>query len=66
MYRLTPLLLLALAGCQKADNQPGPGGVTVGEGRALDEAAARVERQSPPVPAPGPAPASDLRATSRP
>ena len=34
---------LALAGCGKADNDPGPGGVSVGEARALDEAAAMIE-----------------------
>ncbi|WP_296678490.1 hypothetical protein [Novosphingobium sp.] len=37
--------LVALAACQKADNQPGPGGVTVGEAKALDEAAEMIEDQ---------------------
>ncbi|MDE2412252.1 MAG: hypothetical protein KGM18_10815 [Sphingomonadales bacterium] len=37
--------LLALAACEKADNQPGPGGVTVGEAKALDDAAAMIEDQ---------------------
>lgn len=41
---LLPLLVL-LAACQKADNQPGPGGVTVGEAKALDEAAEMIEDQ---------------------
>lgn len=50
MKRLVPLALLALAACQKADNQPGPGGVTVGEARALDEAAAMIESAAPPAP----------------
>lgn len=36
-------LLAPLAGCGPADNDPGPGGVTVGEARALDEAAAMIE-----------------------
>ncbi|MFM5883973.1 MAG: hypothetical protein ACKOQ3_01345 [Novosphingobium sp.] len=36
---------MLLAACQKADNQPGPGGVTVGEAKALDEAAAMIEDQ---------------------
>jgi hypothetical protein len=36
-----------LAGCQK-DTDPGPGGVTVGEARALDEAAAMLEQRSAP------------------
>lgn len=39
---------LLLGGCEKADNAPGPGGVTVGEARALDEAAQMVESQQPP------------------
>jgi len=49
-----PLLAgaLVLGGCQKADNEPGPGGVTVGEARALDRAAAMIEGQAPPEPAP--------------
>lgn len=37
--------ILLLAGCGKADNEPGPGGVTVGEARALDEAAEMIEAQ---------------------
>lgn len=44
------LVPLALAACEKADNQPGPGGVTVGEGRALDEAAQMIESATPPPP----------------
>ena len=39
---------LALAGCEKADNAPGPGGVTMGEARALDEAAQMLEERQPP------------------
>jgi len=43
------LAFLLLAGCQK-DTDPGPGGVTVGEARALDEAAAMLEkRPAPPL-----------------
>jgi len=43
------LAALLLAGCQK-DTDPGPGGVTVGEARALDEAAAILEqRPAPPL-----------------
>jgi len=38
-----------LAACGAADNDPGPGGVTVGEARALDEAAEMLEsRRLPP------------------
>jgi hypothetical protein len=45
---LIALALVALAGCGKADNDPGPGGVTVGEARALDEAAAMLEAKRLP------------------
>ena len=45
---LALLLLAALAACGKPDNAPGPGGVTVGEARALDDAAAMIESESPP------------------
>lgn len=38
-----------LGGCQQ-DTDPGPGGVTVGEARALDEAAEMLEkRPAPPL-----------------
>lgn len=49
MMRLAPLFaFLVLAGCGKADNEPGPGGVTMGEARALDEAAEMIEAQRLP------------------
>jgi hypothetical protein len=39
---------LALAACGPGENEPGPGDVTVGEAKALDEAAAMLdERRSP-------------------
>jgi hypothetical protein len=38
----------ALAGCGSGDDDPGPGGVTVGEARALDEAAAMLDAQRLP------------------
>ena len=41
--------LLALTGCGK-DTDPGPGGVTQGEAKALDEAAQMLEqRPAPPT-----------------
>lgn len=45
-----PLALLALTpACGPGENDPGPGGVTVGEAQALDEAAAMLEeRKLPP------------------
>ena len=57
-------LCLSLAACGPGENEPGPGGLTVGEARALDDAAAMLDaRQSPAdgaakVPAPLP-PTSD-------
>ena len=38
---------VALTGCEKPDNAPGPGGVTVGEARALDEAAKMLDARRP-------------------
>lgn len=41
---------LALFACAPADNDPGPGGVTVGEAKALDDAAEMLEqRRLPPA-----------------
>ena len=50
MKRFTALaLVLLLPACGASDNDPGPGGVTVGEARALDEAAEMLEaRRLPP------------------
>jgi len=52
-------LALFLAACQKADTEPGPGGVTADEARALDEAAQMIEDRrpstaSPTLPSPAP------------
>jgi hypothetical protein len=46
----TALLVCALllAGCGERDTDPGPGGVTVGEARALDEAAEMIEARRLP------------------
>lgn len=42
-------LSFGLASCGPAENDPGPGGVTMGEARALDEAAEMLdERQANP------------------
>ena len=54
------VLSLVLASCAPGENDPGPGGVTVGEAKALDDAAAMLDaRRSPAdgaalVPAPLP------------
>ena len=45
-----PVILCALlAACGPGENEPGPGGVTVGEARALDEAAAMLDAQRSPI-----------------
>lgn len=43
------LSVAGLASCGPADTDPGPGGVTVGEARALDEAAAMIEERRTPA-----------------
>jgi hypothetical protein len=54
---LAPTLL---AGCGPNDGDPGPGGVTVGEARALDEAAEMLEqRRLPPEALATPSPTPD-------
>ncbi|WP_033073922.1 hypothetical protein [Sphingopyxis sp. MWB1] len=53
---IAPLLLLA-AGCSRTDNEPGPGGVTVSEAKALDDAAEMLESRSDGIETPGAAPA---------
>ncbi len=45
-FRLVTIMTFAaLAGCGANDNDPGPGGVTVGEARALDQAAEMLEKR---------------------
>ena len=57
MARLGPQLAAALllAGCGPSETDPGPGGVTVGEARALDEAAEMLDEQRLPTEALPPA-----------
>ncbi|MGB3319914.1 hypothetical protein [Sphingopyxis granuli] len=40
---IAALVLLLAAGCSRTDNEPGPGGVTVSEAKALDDAAEMLE-----------------------
>lgn len=60
-YLLSASIFLTLSACGPGENEPGPGGVTVGEAKALDEAAAMLDAQRSPVegtatvPAPPPA-----------
>ncbi|MGV2494847.1 hypothetical protein [Pelagerythrobacter aerophilus] len=61
-----PLPLL-LAACEPADNEPGPGGVTVGEAKALDEAAEMLDQQRlPPAVFDEPAPDEGAETPSSP
>lgn len=46
------LALLALGACSESDLSPGPGGVTKGEARALDEAAAMLDERAAPTESP--------------
>lgn len=52
MKRILPLSILAsallLTACEPSGNDPGPGGVTVDEAKALDEAAEMIEAQRLP------------------
>lgn len=48
MTRKLPLLLLAgLMACGPTGDEPGPGGVSAEDARALDEAAAKLDNQKP-------------------
>jgi hypothetical protein len=47
---------LLLGACGGGDNDPGPGGVTVGEARALDEAAEMLDARRPTDEAPAATP----------
>jgi len=50
-----------LAGCGEKDTDPGPGGVTVGEARSLDDAAEMLDEQKLPedaLPTPTPTPSA--------
>lgn len=42
------MLAALCASCSPSDTEPGPGGVTVGEARALDEAAEMIEARGLP------------------
>lgn len=42
--------LMLMTGCGGTDNEPGPGGVTVGEAKALDDAAEMLESRDGTAP----------------
>ena len=61
------LAVLALAACGPAGNDPGPGGVTVDEARALDDAAEMLEeRRLPEEALSGPPPEEGEAASAEP
>ena len=43
---VTAMILTGLVACGPAPNDPGPGGVTVGEAKALDEAAKMLDERN--------------------
>ncbi len=51
MRHVWPAAALALlaTGCSRTDNEPGPGGVTVSEAKALDDAAEMLESRDTAV-----------------
>ena len=51
--------LAAAAGCSRTDNEPGPGGVTVSEAKALDQAAEMLESRDAPPPSDADKPAGE-------
>ncbi len=62
---LAILSLALLAACSKPDNAPGPGGVTVGEARALDEAAQMIDSRRLPAASPSAAPTGPSASPTR-
>lgn len=54
MLRLAPFILL-LAACGETHSAPGPGGVTIGEAKALDDAVTMLEERGKLEPKPAPA-----------
>ena len=56
------VIALLAAGCSRTDNEPGPGGVTVSEAKALDDAAEMLESRDGMPPKPEPATGTDKAA----
>ena len=46
-------VLILTTGCSRTDNEPGPGGVTVSEAKALDDAAEMLESRDSIAPQDG-------------
>lgn len=58
LWSAVAMALLA-AGCSRTDNEPGPGGVTVSEAKALDDAAEMLESRDGTPPKADPASTTD-------
>jgi hypothetical protein len=44
-FLISAALLLSVSGCGPADSDPGPGGVTAGDAKALDAAAKKLDER---------------------
>jgi hypothetical protein len=67
MRSLCALIALGLlAACAKSDNDPGPGGVTVGEAKALDQAADTLDKRRMPAAALRPPASAAAQASAAP
>ena len=68
MHRIIALaaVSLTIASCGASDNDPGPGAVTVGEARALDEAAEMLDERRMPAEVMEESPVTDIPATDIP
>lgn len=53
LWPAAAFIALLAAGCSRTDNEPGPGGVTVSEAKALDDAAEMLESRDSIAPQDG-------------
>ena len=58
-------ILILATGCSRTDNEPGPGGVTVSEAKAPDDAAEMLESRDSAPGAETPGPAGDTAKTDK-
>ncbi len=65
LWPAAAILALFAAGCSRTDNEPGPGGVTVSEAKALDDAAEMLESRDSIAEVPEAKPAADTAKTGK-
>ena len=65
MAMLATMALMPAGGCSRTDNDPGPGGVTVSEAKALDAAAEMLESRDSAPGAETTGPAGDAAKTDK-